>query len=143
MRSCLLVFITLFFSTIASANTDLSCGYLNITVVNNTGHDCVLRNTKIYNRSRVDGDISQVIANGSMAPTFRIQQTYTNGPSIQLDYQCENKTIAITSRQNYCFLSAGDISGTTESSNNVRAQYNTSLGSYWSGLPGQITWKLY
>ena len=143
MKLLLTVLASVLCSTAAITSSAEGCGHLSITLINNTGSECVLQHSKIYNYSHVVGEIPQVIADGYTAPKFSIQQTYTSGPGIQLYYVCKNKTIVISSRQNYCFLSAGDVFGEIDSSENIYAKYKVSLGDYSAHLPGQITWKFY
>jgi len=55
-----------------------------------------------------------------------------------LEYECDNKTISLISRQDLCVMYAGSISGNYSNSNNVHAGYISKIGSWWSSLPGEI-----
>ncbi len=142
MKKLLTILTSLLLSTSVLAD-ELRCGYLHIAMINNTGHNCILTGKKVINSYRVDGAIPEFIPNNTLTPSFRIQQTYTSGPQISLEYQCENKTIKITSQQDYCFMAAGQITGKTQLSNNAHADYATMTGSYWGDIHGQIIWKFY
>ena len=120
----------------------LTCGYLNITLINSTANTCLLKTSTIYNGSLADGSIPTTIASGEMTSSFSLQQDYTSGPGMLLEYQCGTNRISFASAQNLCFLEAGSILGQVEVAHNMSISYVDTPGSYWAGLPGQITWTL-
>lgn len=119
-----------------------NCGHLNVSVFNKSGHKCTLRSTNLTNGQIIFGQVPGLIENGEKALSFTIQQTYSAGPNIHLEYECDNKTISIVSRQDLCVMSAGSVSGDYSSSNNVHAEYVAKIGSWWSSLPGEINWTI-
>ncbi|QMT59403.1 hypothetical protein [Legionella sp. PC997] len=119
-----------------------NCGTLNVSVFNKSGHTCTLRAMNLINGQIIIGQAPGIIANGEKAPSFTLQQTYSAGPNIRLEYECDNKTISIVSRQDLCVMYAGAISGSYSSSNNVHADFLTTIGSWWSSLPGEIHWTI-
>ena len=142
MKSRVVLLASCLFSTALFASNGVTCGYLNVTIVNATGQACTLQNAKIYSGVLDDSVIPATVASGEMTPSFSLEQTHTRGPSVLLNYKCGSKSISFVSEQNFCFLSAGSISGRVETANNMDGQYTTIPGDYWSGLPGQITWTL-
>lgn len=119
-----------------------TCGFLNVTIINASGKTCSLQRSKIYNGTLDDSTIPTSIAAGEMTSSFSLEQTYTRGPSVLLSYQCGANSISFVSEQNFCFISAGSISGLVETAKNMSGEYTAIMGDYWSGLPGQITWTL-
>lgn len=119
-----------------------NCGNLNVSVFNKSGHTCTLRSTNLINGQLIFGQVPGIIENGEKALSFTLQQTYTAGPSIRLEYECDNKTISIVSRQDLCVMYAGSVSGDYSSSNNVHADYVAKISSWWSSLPGEINWTI-
>lgn len=143
MKKNLTIALSLFISAPILAAESVDCGYLNIAVLNRTGASCYLSGTQLNSGRIVFGAPSQEIQNGSLSPNFRVQQSYTQGPSIRLNYDCQNKTVVLTSKQNLCFLQAGNISGSVDSSINMLANFVATPGSYWFNFPGQILWTIY
>ncbi|PJD94485.1 MAG: hypothetical protein CK426_03760 [Legionella sp.] len=119
-----------------------NCNHLNISIFNKSGHACVLRSTNLTSGQIIMGQAPSIIENGEKALTFTLQQTYTTGPNIRLEYECENKTISISSRQDLCVMYAGFIYGDYSSSNNVHANYSAKVGSWWRSIPGEINWTI-
>ncbi len=136
------ILFTCLFLPLFSANAN-NCGNLNVSIFNRSGHTCLLRTTTIQNGAIIFGQAPQLIENGEKTPLFTIQQSYTMGPSVQLEYVCDNKSVSIKSRQNMCIIYAGFVSGDYTSSNNVQASYTAKEGSWWSTLPGEIDWTIY
>lgn len=139
----LLTLLLLFFISSATIAIGLDCGHLEIFFINNTGHDCALQKIHITHGEIDKGFIPNIIPTGSISLPFSIQQTYSQGPRIQLSYKCQNKTFTVSSEQNYCFFSPGAISGDVNSFNNVHVEYKSTVGSYYYSLPGQITWVVH
>lgn len=128
-------------TSICSAHAN-NCDNLNVALFNKSGHLCTLRSTNLINGQIIAGEAPQLIENGEQAISFTLQQTYTAGPGIRLEYECGNKTISIVSRQDLCVMYAGTITGDYSGSNNVRADYIAKIGSWWNSLPGEINWTI-
>ncbi len=117
------------------------CGNLGITIINVSSHDCVLRNTQ------VDSGLFQdqapiTIPSNSTSPTFYMAQD-NNGVRVLLDYRCDNKAALFYSEQDYCGFRAGNVIGYPLYATDMGLDYQVSMGSYWSAIPGQITWRIY
>ncbi|GGI77787.1 hypothetical protein [Legionella impletisoli] len=119
-----------------------ACGYLHISIQNYTGGVCKLQAANVMSGSLVSGQVPKLIYNGEMSSSFQMQQGYFSGPAIQLIYNCKNKSISLTSKQNLCFLAAGGITGDVNTANNLHARYLPYEGSYWSSKPGAIVWTI-
>lgn len=143
MSKLLMACVAFMLTGLTFAADTVDCGYLNITILNRSGHTCLLNSAQVGGGRIVYGAPSHEIQNGEMSANFRMQQSYTQGPRIRLSYTCQNKTIVMTSQQNFCFLEAGNISGQVESTNNVFANFVATPGYYWYKIPGQIFWTIY
>ena len=119
------------------------CWNLDVVIKNQTGHQCQLVTSNIEQGQLAGGLIPSTIENGQQTYPFSIEQTYTQGPKVSLQYQCKNKTITITSQQGLCVLFAGPVIGTFQSSNNVRANLTPTSGSWWYSNSGNAHWTLY
>lgn len=140
MKNKLLLAIPLV-ASVYSAHAN-NCGNLNISVYNKSGHTCALRSSNLMNGQIIFGQVPGIVENGEKSLSFTLQQTYSAGPSIRLEFECDNKTISIVSRQDLCVMYAGSVSGDHTSSNNIHADYITKIGSWWNSLPGEINWTI-
>ena len=120
----------------------LDCGYLGITIMNASGHDCKLRNTTLRYGALYQGGVQAEIPNGTTSKTFYLEQGYKQGAGVTLDYRCDNKVVIFYSLQTRCGLFAGSISGWPYIGNDLALEHWEIIGSSWSPLPGQITWKI-
>lgn len=125
-----------------SSFAKINCQNLGITITNQSGHDCKLRINNRYYGSLYQGEIPTHIPNGTTTEVFYMKQS-GNGVGIQLDYRCDNKVAIFTSYQDYCYMSAGSVWGTYYIGNDFSTISQPQMGSYWSGMPGQISWKIY
>ena len=139
MKRFLLVFALLLSSIQLFANY---CGNLGITIENTTAHDCVLRYTRM-DYGYMQDQVPTTIPAGSTSPTFYMHQGFF-GLAVLLDYRCDNKTLIFYSSQDYCRYSAGMVNGEQfyENGSELHMDHKIELGSYWSKLPGQITWRI-
>jgi hypothetical protein len=128
-------------SLITTSLFALDCGNLGLTITNNTGATCELKNT-IFLYGYYSGGIPRSLPNGATSDTFYITQD-NNGIGLELDYRCDNKVVIFLSQQAYCGIYAGSIYASTYGGNDLNAEYRAQEGSYWYGLPGQITWNIH
>ena len=137
------VWITLglcFTSTILFA---LNCRNLGITITNATSYNCALSTTSLFYGSLFSGPVPQTISSGETSSTFYMLQDNI-GIGVQLDYRCDdNKVVIFYSGQNHCGFSAGKVAGFPYIGSNLGLEHHETKGSYWSNIPGQITWKIY
>lgn len=119
------------------------CGYFNVSLQNYTGTTCVLLSAATHSGAIVGGIVPQYIANGELTPSFQMQQGYFSGPEVRLDYQCGDRSVTLTSKQNYCFWQAGDVSGDVFTNYAIHVKYIPTNGSYWNSRPGQILWTIF
>lgn len=130
-------------SAYASDIRDLQCGYLHIFINNQSGHTCFLNYQRVDNGQLANGSmIPDSIKNGEKTQAIVMQQGYTRGPNLRLEYDCEDNLVVMTSQQNLCWLTAGNITGDTINTNEVYASYESKMGSWWNATPGEITWTL-
>ena len=66
------------------------------------------------------------------------------GVGALLAYNCDNEIIKFYSYQEYCgfFSGAGNVGGQPHDSSTLNVEYEVKTGSYLSGRPGQIIWKI-
>lgn len=125
----------------------LQCGYLHINIINQSGYTCKLSYHRQDYGTIASGTIPQSIANGEKAQPIVVQQSYTHGPNLRLEYDCANKKednlVILTSQQNLCVLTAGNINADTINTNEVYATFDSTMGSWWSAKPGEVTWILH
>ena len=120
---------SLVLSTISTVTfSGISCGYLNITISNAMDQSCTLQNSVIYNGRLGDNPIPTTLTSGQLTPSFTLEQSYTGGPSLLLEYKCGSSNISFVSSQNFCFLSEGNIIGQVEVANNMQANYTVGPG---------------
>ena len=119
----------------------LNCGNLGIKIINNTNQDCQLKN-KIISYGMLDqGTPPLNIPKGSESDLFFMYQDNV-GVGVQLNYQCGDKRVKFYSYQEYCLIRAGDVGGSWDVWNDLALVNHPKMGSYWSSLPGQITWEI-
>jgi hypothetical protein len=138
----LLVLLVLFSASTMLCAKSLNCQNLGITIANTSAHDCKLRATSLFYGALFTGGIPGNIPSGTISKVFYMQQD-GYGIGIQLDYRCDDKVVVFYSGQNYCNLSAGKIGGWPYIGNDLGLEHHETMGSYWSGVPGQISWKIY
>ena len=129
------------FNVAQAADSDNDCSSLHIQISNLTKEACILTSQNVIHGNLITPPPLSILPNDSKR--FDMMQT-GYGPSIRLSYQCGADIITFTSQQNYCFLEAGDITGTITHplSDNVTASYKAIIGSYFWGMSGSINWEL-
>ena len=118
-----------------------ACSNLNISIENSSGHSCKLVQFDISSGQIINGNIPLEIANGQTS-RFTMQQEFIYGPKVQLEYQCENKSVAITTSQGLCFGYAGNVYGSAKTSVNVKASLIPTPGSWWNSQSGEANWHI-
>lgn len=124
-----------------SAAFALDCGNLGITIVNSSPHQCVLRHALLMN-GYFQNQAPLTIPSGSTSPTFYLAQG-SYGIGVELDYRCDDQVVVINSMQEHCGFMAGYVMGNAYFGNDLVTEHQETIGSYWSELPGQITWTIY
>lgn len=119
----------------------LGCESLGITITNQTKDVCELKNVVQYSGALAKGRFPMIIPSGEMTPIFFMQQGY-EGAGVQLDYRCGNKLVIFDSWQDYCGFYAGSVAGVVYKGNDLSAEFQTTFGSWWAALPGQIRWTI-
>lgn len=138
MNNKIVLGLALFTSFAAQAN---NCGNLTITLKNNTGSVCTLRSSHLISGAILFGEVPSKLDDKAKAIALQLQQSYTAGPNIRIEYNCNNKVIDLHSRQDLCIVTPGLVKG-SYNSNGIHADYNTVIGSWWDSLPGQINWDM-
>lgn len=128
-------------SALFSAHAN-NCGFLNVTLTNNSGSTCTLRSYHLISGAIIYGDIPQKIENATKALSFAIQQGYADGPNLRVEYDCKNKTVNLHSRQQLCVVYPGLIKGNYNSTGDLHADYTSLIGSWWDSTPGEINWNI-
>lgn len=144
-KICLLATLStlLFCSQAFAYEDDNDCTKLSIQLVNTTHETCKLTHQNLMhgymiNTSHVPGYIPP----GTTALPLDLMQGLL-GPEIEFTYQCgKDKSITLYTKQNYCFLSAGDIIGRVLDRENMRADYVKKEGSFFWSQHGAISWSL-
>ena len=138
----LVVMSALFSASMSLFAQSLSCQNLGISIKNASEQDCKLRATKLFYGYLYKGAIPVVIPKGTTSNVFFLDQDST-GIGIQIDYRCNDKLVSFYSGQNYCNFYAGDVGGWPYFGNDLGAEYQETIGSYWYSKPGQISWTIY
>jgi hypothetical protein len=119
---------------------DNPCGILHIQIANVTSHSCILIESQIIHGVLKSSAPTAIPSNDSKY--FDIEQTL-HGPDIVLTYDCGGKQISFLSKQDFCWLSAGKITGHILASGpEIEASYTIQLGSAFWKKPGAINWNL-
>lgn len=118
----------------------LDCGNLGISIENNSGHDCVLKHSTIFNGYSQNATPT-VIPNGTTTPVFYLYQD-GEGVAVEYDFRCDGKLAEMYSSQSYCGLSAGYVYGSSYAGNDLEVEHQEMSGSYWSSTPGYIHWRI-
>lgn len=138
-----LVFLGCLFASSESFAMLNDCTHLGVQVQNRTGDVCTLISyqTKQGNLNHVTPNTHQLVPNASQ--TFQMAQTYSESPTVVLNYSCNGHHITLESHQNYCLFEAGNIRGQVISADPlIAASSTTHLGSYSNNYQGQIYWIL-
>lgn len=126
-----------------AGNDDNDCGKLNIMITNLTKEPCTLLSAYLFHGyySYISSVPAFIPPGISAGPIFLEQGLF--GPELELTYSCgPNSVVTFTSKQNYCFLWAGDVYGEVERAQNTKADYQAANGSWFWGQHGSINWVL-
>lgn len=122
---------------------DNNCGKLSILLTNLTQSTCTLVSSNLrHGYYKYTSSVPMYIpANTTAGPIFLEQSIF--GPDLDLSYACgEDKLVTFSSKQNFCFLAAGDVSGQVQFSRNTSADYQSINGSWFWSQHGSINWRL-
>ena len=122
---------------------DNNCGKLSIMITNLTQSTCTLVSSNLrHGYYKYTSSVPIYIpANSSAGPIFLEQSIF--GPDLELGYSCgDGKLISFASRQNVCFLAAGDVTGEVQYTRNAAADYQAINGSWFWSQHGSINWRL-
>lgn len=127
---------------LASSAIHASCGDLDIKIINNSTHNCTFKNKVIYYGMLPSENIVPNISSGQSSSIIRASQD-NRGIGVLLTYLCDNELVKFYSWQEYCgFPSAGEVGGQPMDSTTLNLDYSAEAGSYFSGRPGTITWRI-
>lgn len=129
---------SLFFSGTAFA---VSCKNLDVYVVNNTHNDCKITNVA-YKGELIKWNLNYIRVNKKIKVGELVQRPFVS-PDMTLYISCgAEEKIVLYSKQNYCFLSGGSITGRVDSTNRMNAEYSIKEGSFRDGSNGTIVWRM-
>lgn len=118
-----------------------SCNELNIYLTNKTHSVCKITNVS-YTGEMIRWDYSTIHINNTVQAAVVSQHPF-KGADATLTISCGgDEVIRLYSRQNYCFLSEGTVTGRIDSMNDMNAAYSVKQGSYSGRQNGTITWTL-
>ena len=128
------------------ASTSLSamgCMGLVVTVDNASTHNCTLKYSTTTNGENKE-DPPKTIPAGTTSQGFLVQcdASSDHKARIYLDYQCDTQSVLFDSISS-CGMFGSDVTGKSFVGNDVKVDFQTKLGSYWYGLPNQITWTIH
>ena len=127
---------------LASSAIHASCGDLNIKIINNSTHNCTFKNKIIYYGTMPSENIPNSIPAGQISPVFTASQDGT-GVGVLLTYMCDKEIVKFDSWQEHCgFFQTGDLGGQPQDATTLNLEYDVQAGSYISGTPGKITWRI-
>jgi len=123
---------------------DNKCSVLSILIVNTTPDTCKLVYQNLSHGYVISNShIPAFIPSNTSAPALELLQGWWSGPAITLTYQCgENRQITLYTKQNYCFLEAGNITARTTNTQNMQADSIARMGSWFWGQHGTLSWAL-
>lgn len=119
----------------------LNCTNLGVRITNTTPYACELKGKSIFYGALAENQIPTTIQSGTATQEFFMKQDDI-GIGFTLNYTCGNKNIKFYSYQDYCGIAAGEVGGYPETWNELTMQHMDRMGSYWSGLPGLISWTI-
>lgn len=146
MKKKLIVIFALSISFIQAAFAiGKGCSKLELFLVNATENACSLEKQALKHGAIIfASQLPHYLPPFSTTtPVVLAQPFIGSGPAIELTYRCgNNKFISLYTKQNYCFLQAGDITARITNEENMKASRSIKTGSYSHSLPGKITWTL-
>ena len=145
-----LVSISLIFTLLSTAGYAQSgdkppnrCAFFSVMISNNTKEVCRLVEKEIiYGKMSSFNQVPVLIAPGNSTPPFEMKQILA-GPEISLTYECgRGNVVAFRSKQGFCAMVHGNVRGKVEYSQNLKAKYTKTNGSYLWNERGEISWTL-
>lgn len=138
------VLISSLMGSIAHADgDDNNCGKLSVMITNTTGSTCSLISSNLqHGYFKYTSSVPMYIPTNTTTTPIYLEQSMF-GPELELSYSCgEDKVLTFTSKQNLCFLSAGDVTGQVSLAKNGSADYQAINGSWFWSQHGSINWHL-
>jgi hypothetical protein len=141
LLSC--VFATLSAGLAHADADDNNCNKLNIMITNLSPNACTLINSTLrHGYFKYTSSVPMFLPAGTTTSPIILEQS-VYGPELELTYACgENKLVTFVSKQNYCFLSAGDVYGDVTYKQNIDADYQATNGSWFWSQHGSINWAI-
>jgi len=126
-----------------AASDNNKCGILNINITNLTNSACTLVNSNLkHGYYKYTSSVPTFIPAGSTASPIFLEQSVV-GPELELTYSCgDDKLVTFNSKQNLCFMAAGDVYGRVLLSRNASVDYQAAKGSWFWSQHGAISWQL-
>jgi len=142
MNNVIRFFLIGFSMFMASQSYAENCEFLHVIITNSTNNECILTSQEINQGIMITEAPQSIVPNKTSE--FTMFTGVTNGPEITLSYQCGAEIITFISKQNLCFVMAGDIAGyiLPPLPVGITADFTTKPGSYSKVLPGRISWKI-
>lgn len=135
---------SLFATNIGHADSDdYNCSKLHIMITNLTRGSCELVNPTLkHGFYTYSSSVPTFIPAGTTAGPLILEQSVV-GPELELTYVCgEWGRVTFNSKQNFCFFSAGDVSGQILSAQNTAVDYLATNGNWLWSQPGSINWRI-
>lgn len=141
MRKYAVILFSLFITTPVWAGSESNdCERLHVQIGNMTSTSCQLVSSNVIHGNLVTPPPATIPA--GFTGQFDIKQTF-HGPNVVLQYACNGEQVTFSSQQNYCFMKAGQITGTiVSSSSNIHGSFTAEEGSYFWSKPGLINWLI-
>lgn len=128
---------------LASSALHATCGDLEIKIINNSAHTCTFKNKIMYYGTMQEELIPSLIPTNQESPSIVAHQDWV-GIGVTLAYTCDNEIVKFYSYQEHCgfFGGAGSVGGLPNESTTLNISYETKVGNYITGRPGQIIWRI-
>jgi len=129
-------------TALADSDSSNNCGKLTVSITNNTHATCHLVWERLHHGYyHYSSSPAAFIPPGITSHPVTLSQSMY-GPSLELRYQCGNKSITFNSQQNLCVFSAGAIHDKILETTNMSASAFKREGSYLWSQHGSIQWIL-
>lgn len=118
-----------------------NCSTFHIQISNLSGVPCILTSHRVIHGNLITSPPMSILPNDSQR--FDMHQTIY-GPAVSLSYQCGSENITFVSRQNLCYIQAGNVSGKILDPMpvDIRGIYTALPGSYFWSKAGSINWRI-
>lgn len=128
-------------ASVAFASKD-TCEWFHIQIANLTKVPCVLTSQKLVHGNLTVPPPAAIHPGDSRQ--FDMRQAVF-GPEILLSYQCGSENVTFKSKQNLCYLEAGNVHGEVlhPLPVNIAVKYMATSGSWFWDMPGNIIWQIY